>query len=124
MCFGCSDGSSLVLVPWSINNVMKSWTDDERYIAVLIGSVMILSAVGSDGGKCLEDPPVGTRNPLVLGSSEPTPKEEASSLLDPNCGVQGEPVQKILRSTLLHSVVSYATNAVSPTSPASPWGPR
>ena len=72
-------------------------------------------------------PPVGTRNPLVLGSSGPTPVEplrrrgaqggSGSSLLNwiPNRGVQGrlggpigygrrppsEPVQMILRSTYL-----------------------
>ena len=66
-------------------------------------------------------PPVETRNPHVLGSLEPTPKEQLRraygwSPLDwiPNRGVQGEPVQKILRSThTLAGQVSSLTNAVS-----------
>ena len=58
-------------------------------------------------------PPVETRNPRVLGSSEPTPEEplcrggaqggsgSRSPNWSPNGGVQGEPVQEILRSTYI-----------------------
>ena len=79
--------------------------------------------------------PVVTQNPWVLASSEPTPEEplrrggaqggsgSSPPIWIPNCGVQVVPVQKMLRSTLLHSEVSYATNAVPPTSFARPSQP-
>ena len=77
-----------------------------------------------------ELPPVVTWNPRVLDSSEPTPEEpvrrgglgQTLSTGSPLLEIQGEPLQKILRSTLLHSAVSYTTNAVSSRSPTTAPG--
>ena len=76
-----------------------------------------------------------TQNPWVLGSSEPTPKEplrrrgaqggsgSSPPTGSPFVGSRLSQYRKMLRSTLLHSEVSYATNAVSPTSFARPSQP-
>ena len=87
-----------------------------------------LLAVDSQGVQGVQLPPVETRNPRVLGSSEPTSGEPlrrggagrglGQTLSTGNRGVQGEPVQKILRSTyILAGLESYVSNAVSSLSP-------
>ena len=69
----------------------------------------------SEKPKVIYPPPVGTRNPQVFGSLEPTHEEplrrggaqggsgSSPPSWIPNCGVQGEPVQMILRSTCIRA---------------------